>query len=96
LKIESAEADRLARELAEQTGESVEDAVLNALRRALLHEKLDRINRETRREPTRFPIDDPHMIDRVREIQERVARLPVLDDRSADELLGYDEWGLPH
>jgi antitoxin VapB len=36
------------------------------------------------------------MRDGIREIQERVAKLPVLDDRPADELLGYDEWGLPH
>jgi hypothetical protein len=28
-------------------------------------------------------------------IVERVARLPVLDDRSAEEILGYDENGLP-
>lgn len=31
----------------------------------------------------------------IRRIQERVSRLPVLDDRSADEILGYDENGLP-
>lgn len=32
----------------------------------------------------------------IKEIQDRVAELPVLDNRSPDELLGYDEWGLPH
>ena len=28
-------------------------------------------------------------------IAEHCANLPVLDDRSADEILGYDERGLP-
>ena len=32
---------------------------------------------------------------RIREIQEHFASLPVLDSRSADEILGYDENGLP-
>jgi len=31
----------------------------------------------------------------VRRVQERIASLPVLDSRSADELLGYDEHGVP-
>jgi antitoxin VapB len=31
----------------------------------------------------------------MEEIAQRVATLPVLDPRSADEILGYDERGLP-
>jgi antitoxin VapB len=31
----------------------------------------------------------------LRCIQERVAALPVLDDRTPDEIIGYDENGLP-
>jgi antitoxin VapB len=31
----------------------------------------------------------------MRRIAARVAKLPVLDDRSPDEILGYDESGLP-
>lgn len=31
----------------------------------------------------------------IREVQRRVAQLPVLDDRPMDELLGYDEYGRP-
>jgi antitoxin VapB len=30
----------------------------------------------------------------VKEISERVVRLPILDDRSADEIIGYNEHGL--
>ena len=31
----------------------------------------------------------------VRSIQERIAKLPVLDARDADDVLGYDEHGVP-
>jgi antitoxin VapB len=33
--------------------------------------------------------------DELRAIRERCARYPVLDRRSAGEILGYDERGLP-
>ena len=31
----------------------------------------------------------------IEEVLERLRRLPVLDDRSPDEIIGYDEHGLP-
>ena len=31
----------------------------------------------------------------IAETQARVAKLPVLDDRSAEEIIGYDKFGLP-
>ncbi|HEX2190738.1 MAG TPA: type II toxin-antitoxin system VapB family antitoxin [Longimicrobiaceae bacterium] len=31
----------------------------------------------------------------TRAVTERVARLPLLDDRSPDEIVGYDDDGLP-
>jgi len=31
----------------------------------------------------------------LQDIRERCANLPILDDRSTDEILGYDEIGLP-
>jgi len=37
-----------------------------------------------------------HVHKLISEIQDEVAKLPVLDNRSPDELLGYDESGLPH
>ncbi len=81
LSIKHPEADRLARELAARTGESLTEAVLNALR--------ERLARETRRRPTR-PLREE-----LRAIRERCARLPILDRRTPDEILGYDERGLP-
>ena len=36
----------------------------------------------------------PDAAARVRALQDRLARLPVLDPRTPDEILGYDENGL--
>ena len=79
LTIDNPEADRLARELAAKTGESVENAVLNALR--------EQLAKEPKWEPKRFPTNDGSVIRAFQEFQDRLAELPVLDDRSADEIL---------
>ena len=43
------------------------------------------------------PAPDPAQIEKaLREIGERCSKLPVLDNRTADEILGYGEDGLPH
>lgn len=34
--------------------------------------------------------------DNIRRLMEEFAQYPVLDDRTADEILGYDEFGLPN
>lgn len=78
LSIKNDEADALARELSGVTGESLTTAVTQALR-----ERLDRERRSRGRS----------LQERVAEIQARVAALPVLDDRSDDEILGYNEHG---
>ncbi len=80
LSIKDPETDRLARELAAATGESLTDAIRNALR--------DRLEREQHRAT---PSVAPH----VHRIQERIARLPVLDPRPADAIIGYGEDGVP-
>ena len=79
LSIKSDEADRLARELSQRTGESLTEAVVVALR-----ERLDRQRRQAR--PVAARLD---------RLADDVAALPVVDDRTPDELLGYDEAGLP-
>lgn len=81
LSIKNPEADRLARRLAEATGESLTDAVIQALR-----ERLERITGRRRA---------AGLGDEIARIQERIARLPRLDERSDEEILGYDERGLP-
>ena len=78
LNIKSIEADRLARELAEELGESLTRVVTQALR-----EKLARVQRRT----------VSSRGEAIREIREVVSSLSVLDDRSVDELLGYRDNG---
>jgi antitoxin VapB len=36
------------------------------------------------------------LLGELRAIRERVGRLPELDSRSDDELIGYDEHGIPN
>lgn len=81
LNIKNPEVDRLARELAERTGESLTEVVLTALRERLRRE-------EGRAEPR-------SLADELAEIRKRCARLPVLDDRPAEVVIGYDEHGIP-
>lgn len=81
LSIKHPEADRLARELAEQTGESLTEAVIAALR-----ERLAR---------ARGRLTAPKIEEQLMEIGRRCAALPDLDERPADAILGYDEHGLP-
>jgi antitoxin VapB len=81
LSIKHDEADRLARALARETGETLTEAVVIALR-----ERLDRV---------RHPSRAKRRLARLRALQARLAKLPTRDDRSADEILGYDEHGLP-
>ncbi len=81
LSIKNDEADRLVRELAHITGESLTEAVVISLR-----ERLERKRAET---------DNRPLAEQLMEIGRRCSALPVLDGRSADEILGYDENGLP-
>ncbi len=81
LTIEHPEADRLARELAEKTGETITEAVIKALRERLLREE--------------GGAAAPSLKDEILAISRRCAALPDRDLRSAGEILGYDEQGLP-
>lgn len=79
--IEDPEADRLARELAARTGETLTEAVVVALR--------ERLARQTGR------IEVVPLRDELAATGRRCAALPQLDDRSDEELVGYDDRGLP-
>jgi antitoxin VapB len=82
LNIKSDEAHRLATELAARRGSSLTDAVIAALGESL-----------------RVTGDPSAGVDallaEVRQVQEMVAALPDLDARDPDEILGYDERGIP-
>jgi antitoxin VapB len=82
LSIKDPDADRLARALAQRTGETLTEAVINALR--------ERLERELRKEQAVETLVEDAM-----EIGRHCASLPLLDRRRADEILGYDENGLP-
>jgi antitoxin VapB len=80
MNIRSAKVDRLAQRLARLTGEDVETALERAI-----EERLSRVA-------------PPAPADRMAALDsffERVSRMPVLDPRPADEIVGYDGCGLP-
>jgi antitoxin VapB len=81
LNIKDETADRLARELAFETGESITAAVTAAVR-----ERLERLRGAIPRERRRQALTA---------IGERSAARRVRDRRSPDEIVAYDPDGLP-
>jgi len=81
LNIRNEQADQLASALAKLTGETKTEAVIQALR-----ERLDRVLRERTKR---------RLADQLDEIARHCSTLRVRDRRSADEIIGYDEDGLP-
>jgi antitoxin VapB len=81
LNIRSPETEALATELARLTGETKTEAVTKAVR-----DRLERVKRGRQRRS---------LADELDAIGKQCAALPVLDSRASDEILGYDEHGLP-
>ena len=81
LNIRNRNTEQLAAALAALTGETKTEAVRRAL-----EERLAR---------TRRTRGHKRLVDEINEIADHCSSLPVLDARSADEILGYDEIGLP-
>lgn len=81
LNIKSAEADRLARELARRRRKPITTVIVEALRSELTREK-------ARARP-------PGMAERLMAIAARYAKLPDRDTRSEAEILGYDDMMTP-
>src|SRR5271165_2694285 len=80
LSIKSDEADQLARQLAAETGETLTEAVVIALR--------ERLDREHARHAA-------SMRARLARLAADVAVLPVAESRAPEEIIGYDDAGLP-
>ena len=81
MSIKSPEAEALARRVSSLTGEGLTAAIINSLR-----ERLERIEAQQAKSS---------LADQLDEIARRCARLPVLDHRSPEEIIGYDEHGIP-
>ena len=73
------EVEELARELSRYTGETVSQAIRNALQ-----ERLQRVKRRRRAGK-----------EELLRIGRECASLPVRDGRMPEEILGYEEMGLP-
>jgi antitoxin VapB len=81
LSIKDADADRLARELASATGESITVATRRAL-----DERLQRVRARAGVADTAASLGDVIARGRAR---------AIVDERSFDDILGYDSTGLP-
>lgn len=81
LSIKDPETERLARTLAARTGETITVATRRAI-----EERLRRTGAQARKAA---------LLEDMEAMQRRLSALPVLDDRSPDELVGYDQNGVP-
>jgi antitoxin VapB len=81
LSLKDKETDRLAREVAALTGETLTDAIRKALAERLERERLRRGQ-------------STQLADRLMEIGRHSAALPDIDARDPDEIVGYDETGM--
>ncbi len=81
LSIKNEQTERLARQVANETGESITEAIQKSL-----EERWERL-----RERGRSRI----LARQVEDLLHRVDALPTLDPRPPDEILGYDEHGMP-
>lgn len=83
LSIKDPQADKLARDIAQMTGETLTQAVIGALR-----ERLDRESGKKRESVETI-------IGEIMELVKDSSCLPLLDSRSPDEILGYNQYGIP-
>lgn len=81
LSIKNPDTERLARKVADETGESLTEAIQKALE--------ERLVRLQSRHRSRVQAGQ------IAELLQRVDTLPELDPREAAEILGYDEHGMP-
>jgi antitoxin VapB len=82
LSLKDPETDRLAREVARLTGESLTEAVRTALAERLARERLRRGRPRIR------------LAEQLNALALECAALPDFDTRTPDEIIGYDENGM--
>jgi antitoxin VapB len=82
LSIKNPVTERLARQVAKETGESITAAIQHSLE--------ERLARLPNRRRGRI------MSEKLENILRRIDALPTLDKRPVDEILGYDQQGIPH
>jgi antitoxin VapB len=81
LSIKNEDTERLARQVARETGETLTEAIQKALQ-----ERWERLKARRRNQVLAGQVED---------LLRRVDALPALDSRTEDEILGYDEHGIP-
>ena len=81
LSIRNAKAEKLARELAAESGESITRAITQAL-----EERLERLRGRS---------TTTDMVEDILRISKRCSEIPDQDQRSVEEILGYDSVGVP-
>jgi antitoxin VapB len=79
ISIKNDKAEKLARQVSAETGESLTEAIIHSL-----EERLERL--KGRRSA-------PDLAETLMAISRRSSSLPDLDIRDAEEILGYDEKG---
>jgi antitoxin VapB len=82
LSIKNEATERLARQVANETGETLTEAIQKSL-----EERLDRLKRRHRTQILEGQLED---------LLRRVDELSPRDSRPEDEILGYGEDGFPH
>jgi antitoxin VapB len=81
LSIQNSKAEKLAREVAAQCGETITQAITRAL-----EERLERLQ-------GRRTAGD--MVAEILKISKRCSKLPDKDARKPEEILGYNDIGVP-
>lgn len=81
ISIKNDRAERLARKLAKLTGETITDAIWTAV-----EERYERLRRAKAGRP---------LLDELNAIALRCSKRPVISQLCDDEVLGYDQSGVP-
>ena len=81
LSIRNSQAEKLAREVATISGENLTQAIIHAL-----EERLERL--KGRRTTS-------NLMQEIMTISQRCSSIPDIDQRSPEEILGYNQSGIP-